>query len=177
MSESKTWHAWVIKRNRLDNVVKFIREQVLEVDKYFSPLIEKEYQTKRGTRVKDRPLYEGYIFLRYNDHNIVFHKLSVYPFVTTYAGPVSDEEIERMQASQGKLLTEIKTSKFSDGDPVALLDGPFKGFEGVVLETQGDDVKVRIDAQILGKGVEMAFNEDVLERKTQLQNTEVQDIG
>lgn len=177
MSDEKKWHSWVIKRNRYEYVINYIRDKVPEIDKYFYPQIKKEYQTKRGVRVKDRPLYEGYLFVRYNDHTSVFHKMSSYPFVTTYAGPVTDEEIERMQEAQGKLITEIKSSKYRPGDPVMLLDGPFKGFEGIVAEVDGDAVKVKIDAQILGKqGVEMTFNEDLVERKSQLQDMEVQDI-
>lgn len=176
MTDQKRWHSWVIKRNHYQNVIAFIKDHVHEIDKYFYPMIKKEYQTKRGIITKDRPLYEGYLFVRYNDHDRVFHKMSAYPFVTTYAGPVKDEEIVRMQDAQGKLLTEIKSSRFSEGDTVLLLEGPFKDFEGIVVETEGDVVKVRIDAQILGKGVEMAFKEDSVERKTELQNTEVQDI-
>jgi transcription antitermination factor NusG len=97
MSDQKKWYSWVIKRNRFENVVEYIRANVPEVDKFFYPQIKKEYQTKRGVRVKDRPLYEGYIFLRYSNHDVVFHKLSNYPFITTFAGCVTEGEIERMQ--------------------------------------------------------------------------------
>lgn len=176
MSETKRWHSWVIKRNRYENVIGHIRENVPEIDKYFYPLVKKEYQTKRGIRVKDRPLYEGYLFVRYDNHDEVFHKMSQYPFVTTYAGTVTDDEIVRMEEAQGKLLTEIKTSRFSPGETVLLLSGPFKDFEGTVTEIRRDVVKVRVDAQLLGKAVEMVFQEDSLERKSKLQNTEVQDI-
>ncbi len=123
------------------------------------------------------PLYEGYLFLRYNDHPQVFHKLSSFPQVTTYCGPVSENEIKCMEAAQGKLITELKTSKYHRGDKVILKEGPFKGFDATVSSTSRDVVKVRIDVQILGaSGHEVAYPEDQLERKTELQNTEVQDI-
>lgn len=176
MSDKKRWHSWVIKRNRYENVIGHIRENVPEIDKYFYPLIKKEYQMKRGVRVKDRPLYEGYLFVRYNNHDEVFHKMSQYPFVTTYAGTVEEEEITRMEQAQGKLLTEIKTSRFSIGETVVLLDGPFKDFDGIVTEINRSTVTVKVDAQLLGKVVEVALKEDSLERKSALQNTEVQDI-
>jgi len=178
MSETKQWHSWVIKRNRLDNVVGYIKENCPEIDKFFYPFIKKEYQTKKGTtRIKDMPLYEGYLFLRYFDHPKVFHTLSRFPQVTTYCGPVAEHEIKQMEEAQGKLITELKTSKFKNGDPVILKDGPFKGYEAKVSSTSGDTVKVRIDASILGTtGLEVAYPEEQLERKTELQNTEVQDI-
>jgi len=178
MSDKKQWHSWVIKRNRLDNVVGYIKDNCPEIDKFFYPFIKKEYQTKKGSlRIKDMPLYEGYLFLRYYDHPQVFHKLSRYPQVTTYCGPVSEKEIEQMQAAQGKLITELKASKFKKGDSVVLKDGPFKGFEAKVSSVSGDVVKVRIDAKILGaSGHEVVYPEDQLERKTELQNPEVQDI-
>jgi len=177
MSKNKRWYSWVIKRNRINNVVEYIKENVPEVDKYFYPQIKKEYQTKRGTRVKDRPLYEGYIFLRYDNPDYVYHKLSRYPFITTFAGNVSGDEIERMEAAQGKLISEIKTSRFTEGDEVNLLDGPFKGFEAKVKGVSGESVRVQVDAKILGQsGIELVFAEDQLERKSQLQNVGVQDI-
>jgi transcription antitermination factor NusG len=178
MSDTKQWHSWVIKRNRLDNVVGYIKEKCPEVDKFFYPYIKKEYQIKNGTtRIKDMPLYEGYLFLRYYDHVEVFHKLSRFPQVTTYCGPVSESEIKIMEAAQGKLITQLKSSKYQRGDKVVLKDGPFKGFEATVASTVGDVVKVRIDAVILGiTGHEVVYPEDQLERKTELQNTEVQDI-
>jgi transcriptional antiterminator NusG len=177
MSDEKRWYSWAIKRNRFENVVGYIRENVVEVDKYFYPQIKKEYQTKRGLRIKDRPLYEGYIFLRYNNPDVVFHKLSAYPFITTFAGAVSDVEIQRMQEAQGRLLSEIKASKFKKGDTVTLLSGPFKGFEAVVKGVESDKIQVTIDARILGQsGIDLVFAEDQVEQKSQLQNAEVQDI-
>lgn len=178
MFDQKKWYSWVIKRNRFENVVEHIRANVPEVDKFFYPQIKKEYQTKRGIRIKDRPLYEGYIFLRYNNPDVVYHKLTAYPFITTLAGSVSEGEIERMQEAQGKLLTEIKSNKFIKGDPVVLLAGPFKGFEAKVTHTEGDSVRVAVNARLLGQeGMEMVYHEDQVERKSELQNTEIQDIN
>jgi len=159
-------------------VVEYIKEKCPEIDKFFYPYIKKEYQTKKGTtRIKDMPLYEGYLFLRYYDHPEVFHKLSRFPQVTTYCGPVSEQEIRLMEEAQGKLITELKASKYQKGDRVILKDGPFKGYEAKVSSTKGDVVKVRLDATILGiSGHEVVYPEDQLERKTELQNTEVQDI-
>ena len=32
MSNDKRWHSWVIKRNRYENVIGYIREHVPEID-------------------------------------------------------------------------------------------------------------------------------------------------
>jgi transcription antitermination factor NusG len=159
-------------------VVSYIRENCSEIDKFFYPLIKKEYQTKKGVvRIKDIPLYEGYLFLHYNDHPKVFHILSRYPQVTTYCGPVKDYEVADMEAVQGKLLSEIKASRFIRGDKVILKAGPLKGYDARVSSTSGAVIKVRVTATILGfTGHEVACTEDQLERKTELQNTEVQNI-
>lgn len=178
MADDKKWYSWVIKRNRFENVVEYIRANIPEVDKFFYPQIKKEYPTKTGVKVKDRPLYEGYIFLRYNDPDNVYHKLTRYPFITTFAGAVAEFEIQRMQEAQGKLLTEIKASRFSKGDTVVLLSGPFRGFDATVICADGEIVRVKVAAKLLGQaGVEMPYHEDQIERKTELQNTEVQDIN
>ncbi len=177
MAEKK-WYAWVIRRNRLDSVVEYIKESCPEIDKFFYPFIKKEYQSAKGRAViKDIPLYEGYLFLRYHDHPQVFHKLSAYPQVTTYCGPVAEHEIQIMQEAQGKLITELKASKFKKGETVVLKDGPFTGWEAKVLGVNGQFVKVRIKAKILGSSRhEIAYREDQLERKTELQNSKVQNI-
>jgi len=178
MADDKKWYSWVIKRNRFENVVEYIRANIPEVDKFFYPQIKKEYPTKTGVKVKDRPLYEGYIFLRYNDPDNVYHKLTRYPFITTFAGAVAEFEIQRMQEAQGKLLTEIKASRFSKGDTVMLLTGPFKGFEAKVSRVEGEAIRVKVEAALLGQtGIDMVYHEDQIERKTELQNTEVQDIN
>jgi transcription antitermination factor NusG len=178
MSDDKRWYSWVIRRNRLDNVVGYIKENIPEIDAYFYPLIKKEYGTKKGsTRIKDRPLYEGYLFLRYNDHPAVFHKLSKYPQVTTYCGPVDDEEIEIMEQNQGKLLTELKASRFNQGDRVLFKNGPFTGMEGKIKSISGTVIKVLLLEKLLGfSNHEIVCAEEQLEHKPQLENTEVQNI-
>ncbi len=176
MSDTKRWHSWVIKRNRISFVIDFIQDKCPEIDKYFYPQIKKEYTSKRGTVTRDRPLYEGYLFLRYDNHPVVFHKLSAYPQITTYAGPVGQHEIDLMREAQGKLLSEIKASRFKKGDRVTLLKGPFKDFDAEVTAVTGDKIKVKVNATLLGSPVEMAYTEDEVERKSSLQNIEVQDI-
>jgi transcription antitermination factor NusG len=177
MSDEKRWHSWVIKRNRIDNVISFIKDKCPEIDKYFYPQIKKEYQTKKGIVTKDRPLYEGYLFLRYNNHPVVFHKLSAYPQITTYAGPIHKHEIDIMREAQGKLISEIKASRYKKGDIVVLLSGPFKGFEADVSEVTGDVIKVEVRAKLLGQsGVEMIYKEDQIEHKSELEGAEVQDL-
>jgi transcriptional antiterminator NusG len=176
MGDEKRWHAWVIKRNRISNVIDFIHAKCPEIDKYFYPQIKKEYKTEKAVVTRDRPLYEGYLFLRYDSHPVVFHKLSSYPQVTTYAGPVEQHEIDLMRQAQGKLLSEIKANRFSRGDIVTLLKGPFRGFDAEVSSVEGDKIKVKVHAVLLGSSVEMAYLEADIERKSTLRNIEVQDI-
>lgn len=175
--DTKRWIAWVIRRNRIENVIGYIRDNVPEVDKFFYPQVKKQYKNRRGTYLKDRPLYEGYIFLRYNNFAAVFHKLNKYPFITTCAGPVTDKEISLMQEAQGKLLTETKVSKFVKGDIVILLSGPFKGFMAEVVIIQHQRIRVRVNTTILGQsGVEVVYHEDQVQRKSELDTTQIQNI-
>ena len=177
MSNKKQWRAWVIKRNRYENVIGYIKEHVPEVDKYFYPMVKQEYQTKIGSKIKDRPLYEGYLFLRYDNPDEVYHKLNANPFVTTYAGTVDTHEIENMESVQGKLISEIKSSRFKKGDVVTLLSGPFKDFDAVVQSVEIDQIRVKIDAKILGQdGVNLVFPDDEIEHRSKLQNASVQSI-
>lgn len=175
MTEKK-WYAWVVRRNYFDHVIRYIKDNCPEIDKFFYPQIKKEYETKKGIKVKDRPLYEGYLFLHYDNHPVVFHKLSSYPFITTFAGKVEEEEIKRMEDVQGKLISEIRTSKFRKDDTVVLLDGPFKGYEANVVEVEGDLIKVSVNAQLFGKDIQVPVSQDHVEKKTELQNSKVQNL-
>lgn len=177
MAENKRWHVWVIKRQQLDRVVAFIKDKCPEIDKFFYPSIKKEYGTGSSIRVKDVPLYEGYLFLRYSNHPVVFHKLSNYHLVTKYCGLTGEEEIIKMEERQGKLYSELKVSKFSKGDTVIFKEGPFKGWEASVVSVSSGNVKAYIDAEILGTPVgEVVYAEEQLERKPTLVNRVVQDI-
>lgn len=176
-TDDKQWRVWVIRRNSLDEVLVFIKDKCPEIDKFFYPYIKKEYDTRSGTRTKDVPLYEGYLFLRYSDHPVVFHKLSNYPKVTKYCGLTGEEEIAKMEKCQGKLYSDLKTSKFTKGDTVIFKEGPFKGWEACVISVSSGNVKARIDANILGASShEVVYSEEKLERKAELQNIVVQDI-
>jgi transcription antitermination factor NusG len=81
-----------------------------------------------------------------------------------------------MRAAQGKLLSEIKASRFKKGDTVTLLQGPFKGYDAKVISVKGENIKVMVHATLLGSPVEMSYTETEVERKSELQNIEVQDI-
>jgi transcription antitermination factor NusG len=106
----------------------------------------------------------------------VFHKLSAFPQVTTYVGTVEQHEIDLMMEAQGKLLSEIKASRYERGDKVVLLHGPFKGYEAAVISVKGENIKVMVHATLLGSPVEMSYTEAEVERKSELQNIVVQDI-
>jgi transcription antitermination factor NusG len=98
--------------------------------------------------------------------------------ITTYCGPVKDYEVADMESVQGKLLSEIKTSKFVRGDKVILKSGPLKGYDARVSSVSGVVIKVKVIATILGfTGHEVSCAEDQLERKAELQNTVVQNIN
>ena len=173
--EEKRWYAWVIKRNRFDNVRNFIKNECPEVDHLFYPQARKEYSTKRGTRTKETPLYEGYLFLRYDNPSVVFHRLKAYPFITTFAGIVEEQEIKAMEKSQGKLISEIRVSKFSEGETVRLLNGPFKGMDATIISVDRTSVRALIDTKFLGKeGVEVVCNEEEIEKKSQIVDAKVQ---
>ena len=173
----KSWKAWVLKRNRLTNVLDFIKHKVPEVDKYFYPIARKEYSTKSGSKkVRERPMFEGYLFLHYDDNLKVYEKLKSYPFITTYAGPVRDKEIEDMVSRQGQLIREKKESIFRKADRVILLDGPFKGHKGVVDKASYGSVRVLLNIELLGKTVEVVCLDSQLEKEGEIEGGSVVQI-
>jgi transcription antitermination factor NusG len=63
------------------------------------------------------------------------------------------------------------------GDQVVLLSGPFKGFDATISHSDGTNVYVCVNATILGqREIQLPVKEEEVERKTELQNAEVQNL-
>ena len=78
----------------------------------------------------------------------------------TWRKPVPDHEVSRLtkQIDEGTLKAKPRV-KFTEGEDVRVIDGPFANFNGVVETVNEDKGKVRVMVSIFGRStpVELEF--------------------
>jgi len=81
--------------------------------------------------------------------------------------PLKVEEVERILAriEERKDIATIENA-YQVGDPVRIIDGPFKGFSGTVTDVNNDKQKLKVEVAILGRKtpVELDFAQVEIER-------------
>lgn len=154
---SFTWHIWVIKENRFDEIAKVL-DGLSEVDRYVYPTKVKEYKTKKGIIKKRTALYSGYLFIRYRDSDSVFHKLNVLPYFTTYVGTCTGSDLERVEEVERLETWNVISKSVCVDDVVKVNSGPFKDFMGVVIEVSSNGVIAMIE--VFGRKTPARFSKD-----------------
>ena len=128
------WHVLHVSTNQEKKVAKHLSVRALE--NYLPVYTERSRWTDR-TVVVERPLFKGYVFVRFSPHNRV--AVISTPGVIRLLGDgrgdvVSPEEIKRIHdgLAQGYLLRPHPN--VSVGTPVRVRNGIFEGVEGVVTD-------------------------------------------
>ncbi len=145
-----------------DQVADSLKQRIETLDmkdKIFDVVVpkEKQIEIRGGKRKKvEKKIFPGYILI-----NMIMTKNSWYvvrntPSVTGFIGtgtdpvPVNESEIElilkRMGVEEPKYKIDI-----SIGEPVKIVDGPFKDMEGMVSEIDHEKGKVKVLVNIFGR--------------------------
>ena len=143
-------------------VAKILQQRIKSLkleDKFFEILVptEERMKIRAGKRfTKEEMLFPGYIFIKMvlNDNTWAATRGS--EGVTGFVGagdqptPVTEKEIK---AIENYLATEKPkyTVKFSAGEAVKIVDGPFAGFLGTVDGIDQERGKLRVMVSIFGR--------------------------
>jgi len=143
--------------------VKHNLEQRIETfnmqDKIFSVLVPKEKKIKirNGKRqVIEEKIFPGYVLVEMIVTDDSWYVVRNTPNVTGFVGsgttptPVDLKEIESLQKRMG---VEDPTHKIDVevNEPVRITDGPFKNFEGKVVNVDEDRGKVKVLVNMFGR--------------------------
>ncbi len=158
-----------------DAVARNLKQRIESLDmadKIFNVLVpkEKKIRIKNGKRkTVEEKIYPGYVLVEMIVTDASWYVVRNTPNVTGFIGagtvpiPISPEEIKELQ----KRMTGIGESKykieFSVGDPVKIVDGPFKDFDGKVSEVDEERGKVKVMISMFGR--ETAVELDSLQIK------------
>ncbi len=145
-----------------ENVAHNLRQRVESMDmedKIFNVLVptEKKIKIRNGKRkVVTEKIFPGYVMVEMVVTDDSWYVVRNTPNVTGFIGtgttptPISEKEIKDLQRRMG---IEEPTYKIdvSVGDPVRIVDGPFKDNEGKVSEVDEERGKVKVLISMFGR--------------------------
>jgi transcription termination/antitermination protein NusG len=155
--------------------VKFLIEEQLKIQKkaelveeIFIPSEEVTTKKKGKTRTSQVTYFPGYILIKMNLTDDLWHLLRDIPRVSGFVGgdqksplPVSESELDsiRGQIASGIKQAEID-STFSAGQSVIVIEGPFAEFNGVIDTVDREHNKMTVLVSIFGRATPLELDFD-----------------
>ena len=162
LPQQKNWYVIHTYSGYEDAVTKNLKQRIESLgmeDKIFNVLVpkEKKIKIKNGKRkVVEEKIYPGYVLVEMIVADDSWYVVRNTPNVTGFVGagtvpvPVSEKEIEILKKRIGVEVPQYKID-VKIGDPVKIIDGPFKDFDGKVSEIDAERGKVKILVNMFGR--------------------------
>ena len=162
LPQQKNWYVIHTYSGYEDAVTKNLKQRIESLgmeDKIFNVLVpkEKKIKIKNGKRkVVEEKIYPGYVLVEMIVTDDSWYVVRNTPNVTGFVGagtvpvPVSEKEIEILKKRIGVEVPQYKID-VKIGDPVKIIDGPFKDFDGKVSEIDAERGKVKILVNMFGR--------------------------
>jgi transcriptional antiterminator NusG len=144
-------------------VARYLKQRVESLameDKIFNVIVpkEKKIQIRGGKRhVVEEKIYPGYVLVDMILTEDSWYVVRNTPRVTGFVGadstqplPLSKEEVEDIFRKMGEDETKYKIS-LNIGDLVKIVDGPFKDYEGKIIEVDNERGRVKVSVPIFGR--------------------------
>lgn len=159
----RRWYAIHTYSGYEDNVAENLKRRVETMgmqDKIFDVMvpIEKKIKIKNGKRrLVEEKIYPGYVLVEMIVTDDSWYVVRNTPNVTGFLGtgttpsPIDEKTMQDIM----KRMSATEETGFSidlqEGMPVKIGDGPFKGFEGKVIEVDGARGKVKVLVSMFGR--------------------------
>jgi transcription antitermination factor NusG len=160
------WYACYTRARHEKQVESQLRERGLES---YLPLIQQVRQWSDRKKVVQFPLFPSYVFGRFTLREV--HVVLTTPGVSTivrasgYPTPISDTELEnvkRFATGLAEAGIEPDTRPFlTEGQWVCVMEGPFEGVKGLVVERRGRK-RVLVGLAAIGQGLEIDIDTRLL---------------
>ena len=181
MGEPKLrWYILRVQGGKEKKVQEYIQNEVRragkeeEIPQVLIPT-EKVYQVKNGKRVLvEKICYSQYVFVQANLTAEIQHLICDIPFVAGFLTkesprskeakrnpyPLPEAEINQILGKVDEMIDieDEATPSFMVGEPVKVVDGPFNGFNGNILEILEDKKKLKVEVKIFGRPTTMELN-------------------
>lgn len=158
----RRWYAIHTYSGYEDNVTQNLKKRLDSYgmeEKIFNVIVpkEKKIKIKNGKRrVVEEKIFPGYVLVEMIVTDDSWYVVRNTPNVTGFIGagvtptPVSEEEIAVLQKRMGIEDPEF-TIDVAVNDPVKIIDGPFKNFEGKVSDIDETRGKVKVLVNMFGR--------------------------
>jgi transcriptional antiterminator NusG len=145
-----------------DRVAENLRQRIETMhmgDKIFDVIVPKENQIeiKNGRRrIVERRIFPGYVLVQMDVTEDSWFVVRNTPNVTGFVGsgttptPIDENEVKFIQKRMGVEEPKFKID-FSVGEAVNIVDGPFKGFDGMVSEIDENKGKIKVLVNMFGR--------------------------
>jgi len=162
LPQKKNWYVIHTYSGYEDAVAKNLKQRVESLgmeDKIFNVLVpkEKKIKIKSGKRkVTEEKIYPGYVLVEMIVTDDSWYVVRNTPNVTGFVGvgttpvPISPKEVETLEKRMGVESPQYKI-EVKVGDPVKIIDGPFKDFDGKVSEIDQARGKVKVFVNMFGR--------------------------
>ena len=160
--QQKNWYVIHTYSGYEDAVAKNLKQRIESLgmeDKIFNVIVpkEKKIKIKDGKRkVVEEKIYPGYVLVEMIVTDDSWYVVRNTPNVTGFVGagttpvPVSLGEIENLKKRMGVETPQYKI-EVKVGDPVKIIDGPFKDFDGKVSEIDEERGKIKVLVNMFGR--------------------------
>ncbi len=159
----KKWYICNVHTGCENTAKNSIEERIrsLKKEEFFGDILipsENVVELVKGQKqTKSRKFFPGYLFVQMLLNDETWHLVKTASKVTGFVGgskpsPVPENEVVRVtqQMATGAEKPKQKV-KFSVGESVMVVDGPFSNFNGTVEEINEDKGKVKVLVSIFGR--------------------------
>lgn len=162
LPQQKNWYVIHTYSGYEDAVANGLKQRVESLgmeDKIFNVLVpkEKKIKIKSGKRKTiEEKIYPGYVLVEMIVTDDSWYIVRNTPNVTGFVGvgttpvPISSQEIEILKKRMGMETPHYKIDVRA-GDPVKIVDGPFKDFDGKVSEIDEEKGKIKVLVNMFGR--------------------------
>ncbi|MFH1759107.1 MAG: transcription termination/antitermination protein NusG [Patescibacteria group bacterium] len=162
-TSNRHWYAVHTYSGYEDAVARYLKQRVSSLamqDRIFDVIVpkEKKIKIKNGQRrTVEEKIYPGYVLVDMVMTEDTWYVVRNTPRVTRFVGaettkpvPLSHNEVESLLARMNRDETRFKI-EFNIDDPVKIIDGPFKDYDGKISEIDQERGKVKVLVQIFGR--------------------------
>ena len=171
---AKRWYSVSVLSNYEKKIAEQIKHDVAaagleeQIDEVLVPT-EEVIEVRRGKKVTaERRFMPGYVLIHMDMTDQGYHLVNSINRVTGFLGPqgkpmpMRDEEVNSILNRVEEGAEQPRTLiHFEVGEKVAVSDGPFEGFDGMVEDVDEDNQRLKVTVSIFGRAtpVELEFTQ------------------
>ncbi len=161
---AKRWYSVSVLSNFEKKIAEQIRHSVIEngleeqIEEVLVPT-EEVIEVRRGKKVTaERRFMPGYVLVRMEMSDEGYHLINSINRVTGFLGP-QGRPMPMRDAEVNQILNRVEEGveaprtliHFDVGEKVAVNEGPFEGFDGMVEEVDDENQRLKVTVSIFGR--------------------------